>query len=71
MVTATATARWAAAHRDMTTMTTMMATGDNNDDGNGATCDKVDDDCDGVTRADNDDDDDGDGDEDGDGAMKG
>ena len=52
-------------------MTTVMATGDNNDDGNGATCDKVDDDCDGVTHADNDDDDDGDGDEDGDGAMKG
>ena len=45
MATATVTARWAAARRDMTTTT--MAMGDDDDD-------EVDDDCDGATRADDD-----------------
>ena len=56
--TATATAQWAAARRNMTTMMTTMATGDDNDkvdnDCDGATRDEVDDDCDGVTCADDD-----------------
>ena len=57
MATVTATARWAAARRDlttttatarrdMTTTTTTMAMGDDDDE--------VDDDCDGATRADDD-----------------
>jgi hypothetical protein len=59
MATVTATARWAAARRDMTTTTTTtMATGDDDDkvddDCDGATCDEVDDDCNGATRADDD-----------------
>ena len=66
-VTTNGDGAWVMARRDITTTTMVMGDDNNDNNGDGATGDKVDNDGDGATRDNYDDDDDDDNDDNGDG----